>query len=93
MARVLGFGSAKQGAHHWWVERVTAIALVPSAGAALVTSGPFAWDGAISFWLRIVIYSVFLVILIVVAWAAVKRQAAEEQATASVAAEPVGAAQ
>ncbi|MCX5044176.1 hypothetical protein OG921_13475 [Aldersonia sp. NBC_00410] len=72
---------------------VTAIALVPSAGAALVTSGPFAWDGAISFWLRIVVYSVFLVVLIVVAWAAVKRQAAEEQATASVAAEPVGAAQ
>jgi succinate dehydrogenase membrane anchor subunit len=29
LARVLGLGSAKQGAHHWWVERVTAIALVP----------------------------------------------------------------
>jgi succinate dehydrogenase / fumarate reductase membrane anchor subunit len=29
LARVLGFGSAKQGAHHWWVERVTAVALVP----------------------------------------------------------------
>jgi succinate dehydrogenase membrane anchor subunit len=29
LARVLGLGSAKQGAHHWWLERVTAIALVP----------------------------------------------------------------
>lgn len=29
LARVLGLGSAKQGAHHWWIERVTAIALVP----------------------------------------------------------------
>jgi succinate dehydrogenase / fumarate reductase, membrane anchor subunit len=29
LARVLGFGSAKQGAHHWWIERVTAVALVP----------------------------------------------------------------
>jgi succinate dehydrogenase / fumarate reductase membrane anchor subunit len=29
LARVLGLGSAKNGAHHWWIERVTAIALVP----------------------------------------------------------------
>jgi len=29
LARVLGLGSAKQGAHHWWIERVTAIALIP----------------------------------------------------------------
>ena len=29
LARVLGLGSAKQGAHHWWVERVSAVALVP----------------------------------------------------------------
>ena len=29
LARVLGFGSAKQGAHHWWVERVSAAALIP----------------------------------------------------------------
>lgn len=46
-----------------------------------------------SFWLRIVVYSVFLVVLLVVAWAAVKRQAAEEQAVGTAAAEPVGAAQ
>jgi succinate dehydrogenase / fumarate reductase membrane anchor subunit len=26
---VLGLGSAKSGAHHWWIERVTAVALVP----------------------------------------------------------------
>lgn len=29
LARVRGLGSAKQGSHHWWVQRVTAIALVP----------------------------------------------------------------
>jgi succinate dehydrogenase / fumarate reductase membrane anchor subunit len=29
LARVLGYGSAKSGAHHWWIERVTAVALVP----------------------------------------------------------------
>lgn len=37
LARVLGFGSAKQGAHHWLVERATAVALVP-LGAWLLIS-------------------------------------------------------
>ncbi|TAL98813.1 MAG: succinate dehydrogenase, hydrophobic membrane anchor protein [Rhodanobacter sp.] len=27
--RAIGLGSAKSGAHHWWVQRVTAVALVP----------------------------------------------------------------
>ena len=26
---VRGLGSAKEGTHHWWMQRVTAIALVP----------------------------------------------------------------
>ncbi|HXZ60667.1 MAG TPA: succinate dehydrogenase, hydrophobic membrane anchor protein [Steroidobacteraceae bacterium] len=29
MRRILGAGSAKQGVHHWWVQRLTAVALVP----------------------------------------------------------------
>jgi succinate dehydrogenase / fumarate reductase, membrane anchor subunit len=29
LGRVLGAGSAKQGVHHWWVQRVTSVALVP----------------------------------------------------------------
>lgn len=29
LGRVLGHGSAKEGVHHWWVQRLTAIALVP----------------------------------------------------------------
>ena len=29
LGRVLGFGAAKQGVAHWWVVRVTAIALIP----------------------------------------------------------------
>ena len=31
LGKVLGRGSAKQGVSHWWVQRVTAIALVPLA--------------------------------------------------------------
>ena len=29
LGRVRGLGSAKDGTHHWWVQRLTAIALVP----------------------------------------------------------------
>ena len=29
LAKVRGLGSAKQGTHHWWQQRLTAIALVP----------------------------------------------------------------
>lgn len=29
LGRVRGLGSAKQGTHHWWAQRITAVALVP----------------------------------------------------------------
>jgi succinate dehydrogenase / fumarate reductase membrane anchor subunit len=29
LGRVLGLGSAKEGVEHWWMQRITAIALVP----------------------------------------------------------------
>ncbi len=29
LARVRGLGSAKEGVHHWWAQRLTALALVP----------------------------------------------------------------
>jgi succinate dehydrogenase / fumarate reductase membrane anchor subunit len=29
LARVTGLGAAKDGTHHWWLQRLTAIALVP----------------------------------------------------------------
>jgi succinate dehydrogenase / fumarate reductase, membrane anchor subunit len=29
LSRVLGLGSARGGAEHWWMQRVTAVALVP----------------------------------------------------------------
>ncbi|WP_405220103.1 succinate dehydrogenase, hydrophobic membrane anchor protein [Lentisalinibacter sediminis] len=29
MARALGLGSAKSGTEHWWMQRVSAVALVP----------------------------------------------------------------
>lgn len=29
LGRVLGHGAAKEGVHHWWVQRLTAVALIP----------------------------------------------------------------
>ena len=29
LGRVRGLGSAKNGTHHWWMQRITAVALVP----------------------------------------------------------------
>jgi succinate dehydrogenase / fumarate reductase membrane anchor subunit len=31
LGRVLGLGSAKEGVHHWWMQRLTSVALVPLA--------------------------------------------------------------
>jgi succinate dehydrogenase / fumarate reductase membrane anchor subunit len=31
LARVRGLGTAKDGTHHWWLQRVTSVALVPLA--------------------------------------------------------------
>ncbi len=29
LAKVHGLGSAKSGTHHWWLQRITAVALIP----------------------------------------------------------------
>ena len=29
LGRVLGLGSAKDGVHHWWMQRLTSVALIP----------------------------------------------------------------
>jgi succinate dehydrogenase membrane anchor subunit len=29
LGKVLGRGSAKEGVHHWWVQRVSSVALIP----------------------------------------------------------------
>jgi succinate dehydrogenase / fumarate reductase membrane anchor subunit len=29
LGRVRGLGSAKSGTHHWWMQRVTSLALLP----------------------------------------------------------------
>lgn len=56
----------------------TAVAMVPSACAAVVRTGPLAWDGAVSFWLRNGAFTTFVVVMFFVARAAIKREATEQ---------------
>jgi hypothetical protein len=57
---------------------VSAIAMLPAAGAAVFKSGPMAWDGLLAFWLRNGAVAAFVVVMFVVLRAAIHRQAVEE---------------
>ena len=64
-----------------WVGHLSlaaAVAMVPSACAVVFTSGPLAWNGAISFWLRNGAYALFIVVMFFAARNAVRRQALAE---------------
>ncbi|MDV3127780.1 hypothetical protein M1247_22880 [Mycobacterium sp. 21AC1] len=72
---------------------VTAAAMTPAIFAVVFQSGPFAWDGAVSFWLRIGAFCLNITVMFFVLCAVVKRQAVEQadrrRVTESVAPEPV----
>ena len=57
---------------------VVAAALMPAAGAAAVTTGPLAWNGVVSFWLRFLALGVYIGVMFSVARSAITRQAEEE---------------
>jgi len=45
-------------------------------------SGPIAWDGLLTFWVRNIAIGVWIVVMAVVLGEAIKRQRTEEQAVA-----------
>ena len=65
-----------------WIGHVNiliAAAVAPAACAAVVRTGPLAWNGAISFWLKIGAFGAFLVVMFFALRTAINRQALEEQ--------------
>ncbi|ROO86769.1 hypothetical protein EDD29_4349 [Actinocorallia herbida] len=56
---------------------LTALAMVPSAGAAVFHDGPLAWDGFVSFWLRNGAFAFFAAVMFFVLRTALRRQAEE----------------
>lgn len=57
---------------------LTAAAMTPAVFAVVFRTGPLAWDGAISFWLRLGAFSLNVAVMFFVVWAALKRQSAED---------------
>jgi hypothetical protein len=56
---------------------VTAAAMTPAACAVIFTTGPLAWDGAISYWLRLGAFVLDIAVMFVVLRTAINRQALE----------------
>lgn len=57
-----------------------AVLLVPSAFSILVKTGPLAWDGSVSFTLRVVVLGTYLVVMFLVLLRVVNRQGDEREA-------------
>jgi succinate dehydrogenase / fumarate reductase membrane anchor subunit len=54
LSRVRGLGSAKDGTHHWWMQRLTAIAMVPLSiwlALSLATLSGAGW-AEVSAWMK-----------------------------------------
>lgn len=66
LGRARGLGSAKEGVHHWWMQRVTAVALVPLTlwfvYAAISLVG--ADHAAVSAWLGHPVNAVLMLLLV-----------------------------
>ena len=57
----------------------TAALLIPGAFSVLFTSGPLAWDGSVSFTLRIAVLAAYLVVMFPVLLQVVNRQGSEQE--------------
>jgi hypothetical protein len=63
---------------------VIAAAMAPASCAVVFRTGPLAWDGAISFWLRNIAFVLYIAVMFVVLRSAIARQAAEPIAGAAI---------
>ena len=64
--KVLGLGSAKGGSEHWWVQRLTAVALIPLGLwfiFALAGLQDFAYSTVVA-WLSRPLTSIFMILLV-----------------------------
>lgn len=71
LARALGQGSAKEGVHHWWAQRLTSVALVPLGVwfAVSVLSLPSLDHATVTAWIGQLWTIVFLILLVLsAAW-------------------------
>lgn len=67
LGRAAGLGSAKEGVRHWWLERVTAVALVPltlwlAASFIMLTDSDYA---SVIAWLKSPFVALSMVLLLI----------------------------
>lgn len=65
---VKGLGSAKSGTHHWWVQKLTSLALIPLSlwflvSMAILASAEY---GAVIIWVKSPFVTVFLILFIAI---------------------------
>ena len=68
LANVRGLGSAKEGAHHWWMQNLTSIALIPLTlwlAYSIASFGGMSYE-EITAWMQSPLVSVSLALLVVV---------------------------
>jgi succinate dehydrogenase / fumarate reductase, membrane anchor subunit len=69
LRQVLGLGSAKSGVHHWWLQRLTSIALVPLSiwfAVSLITL-PSLDYATLSVWMSQSLTALLLILLVLTA--------------------------
>ncbi|WP_099023211.1 hypothetical protein [Mycolicibacterium palauense] len=77
LAAAVHFDEADDPVFPRWVAPFSvavAAAMAPSVCAAVVKTGPLAWDGAVSFWLRAIAFGVFITVMFVVVRRTLHRQ-------------------
>jgi hypothetical protein len=82
LALAIYFDDQSQPVFSRWVAHfnlLIAAALVPAAFVGLALTGPLAWDGALSFWLKNIAIAVWIVVMGVVLGQAVYRERAEQR--------------
>jgi hypothetical protein len=57
---------------------LTAVVMAPSAAAAVYRTGPLAWNGFISFWMRNASFALFVIVMFFVLRSALQQQARDE---------------
>lgn len=70
LSRAYGLGSSKEGTGHWWMQRLTSVALVPLTlwfGLSLASLGELSRE-AVAAWMREPLTAVLLIALLVAGW-------------------------
>ena len=67
LARAMGLGSAKEGVEHWWMERVSAVALIPLTLWFVASIIAHTGSDYVTFiaWLRTPLVSILMILLLI----------------------------